>query len=123
MSIDKQLLKRIKDCKSPDELSAQEHWLMTRINSLDETLFPIGASLSMNQMLNSDSQATADADKATSSAISSVQQMMVSLQNIFLERFSSLERKLDTPASDASLQLPIDYQDPDFEERDRLSRS
>jgi hypothetical protein len=123
LSIDQQLLKRIKDCKSPDELSAQEHWLMTRINSLDETLFPIGASLSMNQMLNSDSQATADADKATSSAISSVQQMMVSLQNTFLERFSSLERKLDTPVSDASLQLPIDYQDPDFEDRDRLSRS
>ncbi len=96
---------------------------MTRINSLDETLFPIGASLSMNQMLNSDSQAKADADKATSSAISSVQQMMVSLQNIFLERFSSLEQKLDTPVSDASLQLPIDYQDPDFEDRDRLSRS
>jgi hypothetical protein len=123
LSIDQQLLKRIKDCKSPDELSAQERWLMTRINSLDETLFPIGASLSMNQMLNSDSQAKADADKATSSAISSVQHMMVSLQNIFLERFSSLEQKLDTPVSDASLQLPIDYQDPDFEDRDRLSRS
>ena len=110
-----QLLKRIKDCKSPDELSAQEHWLMTRINSLDETLFPIGASLSMNQMLSADSQAAADADKATTSALASVQQMMKSLQNLFLERFSSLERRMDTPVGDGPLRLPLDYQDPDFE--------
>jgi hypothetical protein len=116
-----QLLKRIKDCKSPDELSAQEHWLMARINSLDETLFPIGASLSMNQMLSADSQAASDADKATSSALTSVQQMITSLQNLVAERFSSLERKFDAPVSDGALRLPVDYLDADFDDRDRWS--
>ena len=51
----------------------------------------------------------------------SVQQMITSLQNLVAERFSSLERKFDAPVSDGALRLPVDYQDADFDDRDRWS--